>query len=120
MSRMLTCTAITVVALIANGCSSNNFMVYKNGLSFYVTDDSLELKQTLCVSGDIDSIMEDSKLSDTLQKELKEGMCDSHKARKRVTGTLNGLTSEQNSALKDAFRRNGYEINKISDACGGG
>lgn len=120
MDRILACTAITAVALMVGGCSSGNFMVYKNGRSFFVTDDSYELKLVLCDSGDIDSIVKDSELPDSLQKELKDGICASDKSKTALMNTLGKMSNEQRNALKDSFNRNGYEINKVADACGGG
>ncbi len=120
MGRMLICVATTVIALVAGGCSTNSFRVYKDGKSFQVTSGSSELKQVLCDSGDIDNILKNSELPDSLQKELKEGICASSKTKKNLTATLERMTKEQHSALKDAFRRNGYEINKVADACRGG
>ncbi|MDD2582946.1 MAG: hypothetical protein PHR66_13235 [Desulfuromonadaceae bacterium] len=116
MKKILICTALMVVALMAGGCSSNNFMVYKNGSNFYVTSDCPELKQILCYSGDIDSIMKDSNLPGSLQVELKDGICTSGKSSKHLVATLEGMTNGQITALKDAFRRNGYEINRTLDA----
>lgn len=121
MRGILLCTAIIVAELFIGGCSHpKTFRVYKNGSSFYVTDNSLKLRQVLCDSGDIDSIVKDSELPDLLQHELKDGICTSGKVKKSLFDTLNGLTREQNLALKDAFRRSGYEINKVADACAGG
>lgn len=112
--------AVTMAALATGGCSSGNFMVYKSGVSFYVTSDSPRLNQILCDSGDMDSIVKGSELPPSLQKELKEGVCATDKSRERLLSTLDGMTEEQQTALKDAFRRNGYEINRIADPCGGG
>lgn len=116
MERILICTALMVVALMAGGCHSNNFMVYKDGSNFYITNNCPELKQILCNSGDIDRIMNDSNLPSSLQVELKDGICASGKATKHIGATLEGMTNGQISALKDAFRKNGYEINRTLDA----
>lgn len=120
MRRLMTYMAIIVVMLLAGGCSTSDFRVYKSGKSFRVTSSSPEMKKILCDSGDMDSVLKDSGLPDPLQKELKEGICASGKAEKSMRNTLEGMTKEEQMALKDAFRRNGYEINKVADACGGG
>lgn len=109
-----------IVLLMAGGCSSNDFRVYKDGKSYYLTSGNPKLGQLLCDSGDMDSILKDSGLPTLLQNGLKEGVCASSKSKERLADTLNGMTKAQRSALKDAFRRNGYEINKVADACGGG
>jgi hypothetical protein len=115
MSWILTCTAIMVVSLIVGGCSSSKFLVYKDGRNFYVNSDCPERQRILCDSGDIDKIVKESTLPNSLQMKLKEGICPSSKVKKSLMDTLDGMTSEQQSALKNAFRRNGYEINKPAD-----
>ena len=115
MNRMLTCAAVMAVALLAGGCSSHNFLVYKDGRHFFVTSTRPELKRVLCDSGDMDRIVRDSKLPALLQKELKDGVCATNKVRERLMATLDGMTRDQRTALKDAFRQNGYDINNIAN-----
>lgn len=107
--------AIMVAALLMAGCSSNNFLVYKDAKHFYVTSGGPELKRVLCDSGDMDRITRDSKLPDALQKELKNGICDSNKVKESLMASLDGMTKEQRAALKDAFRNNGYDINVVAN-----
>ncbi|MDD2582082.1 MAG: hypothetical protein PHR66_08825 [Desulfuromonadaceae bacterium] len=115
MQRMLTCAAIVVAALLMGGCSSNNFLVYKDAKHFYVTSNGPELKRVLCDSGDMDRIAGDSKLPDAMQKELKDGICASNKVKDRLMASLDGMSKEQRAALKEAFRHNGYDINVIAN-----
>ena len=107
--------AITAGALLMGGCSSNNFLVYKNANHFYITSKGNELKRVLCESGDMDKIAIDSKLPDSMQKELKEGICGSNKVKERLLASLDAMTKEQRTSLKDAFRNNGYDINVIAN-----
>lgn len=104
-----------VLAVVVTGCSSGNFLVYKDAKHFYVTSSGPELKRVLCDSGDMDKITKDSKLPPALQKELKDGICASNKVKERLMGTLEGMTKEQRASLKDAFRTNGYDINNIAN-----
>jgi len=115
MQRMRMAMAVVVGALLTGGCSSNNFLVYKNAKHFYVTSKGAELKRVLCDSGDMDRIAVDSKLPDNLQKELKENICSSNKVRERLMATLDGMTKDQRAALKEAFRTNGYDINIVAN-----
>lgn len=115
MGLKLKYAAITVAALLMAGCSSNNFLVYKDAKHFYVTSGGPELKRVLCDSGDMDRIAKDSKLPDALQKELKNGICDSSKVKESLMASLDGMTKEQRAALKDAFRNNGYDINVVAN-----
>lgn len=107
--------AIVVVALLMGGCSSNNFLVYKDAKHFYVTSNGPELKRILCDSGDMDKIVHDSKLPDAMQKELKDGICASNKVKERLMASLDGMTKEQRAGLKGAFRSNGYDINVVAN-----
>jgi len=116
MQKMLTHAAILVGVLVVGGCSTGNFIVYKNGSSFYISSDCPERQRVLCDSGDINKVVTDSKLPDSLQKELKDGMCASGTAGKPLAKTLERMTKEQRTALKDSFLDNGYEINKIADS----
>jgi PBP1b-binding outer membrane lipoprotein LpoB len=115
MQRILTYAAIMAVALLVGGCSSNNFLVYKDAKHFYVTSNGPELKRVLCDSGDMDKIASDSKLPDAMQKELKDGICASNKVKERLMTSLDGMTKEQRMALKEAFRHNGYDINVVAN-----
>ncbi len=115
MQRMFVCAVLVVAALVVGGCSSNNFLVYKDAKHFYVTSNGPELRRVLCDSGDMDKINKDSKLPDALQKELKEGICGTNKVKDHLIATLDKMTKEQRSALKDAFRKNGYDINGIAN-----
>lgn len=107
--------AIAAGALLAGGCSSNNFMVYKNAKHFYVTSKGAELKRVLCDSGDMDKIAVDSKLPVKMQQELKEGICGSDKVKERLMASLDGMTRDQRAALKNAFENNGYDINVVAN-----
>jgi len=116
MQRTLIASAVLVSALMVGGCSSGSFMVYKDGRNFYVTSDCAERKRTVCDSGDIDRVVRDSNLPAPLQMELKNGICPVGKAANSVQATLDRMTDEQRAALKGAFRKNGYEINKVADS----
>lgn len=115
MQRMLTCAVVVAMLLVTGGCSSNNFLVYKDAKHFYVTSSGAELKRVLCDSGDMDKIAVDSKLPDAMQKDLKDGICGSGKVRERLMASLDGMTREQRVALKEAFRHNGYDINVVAN-----
>ncbi|MDD2898833.1 MAG: hypothetical protein PHI31_08990 [Desulfuromonadaceae bacterium] len=108
---------LTIVfgTVLIGGCSSNNFLVYKDAKHFYLTSKGAELKRVLCDSGDMDKITADSKLPDSMQKELKEGVCGSNKVKERLMASLDDMSKEQRAALKEAFRNNGYDINVVAN-----
>ncbi|SJZ66813.1 hypothetical protein SAMN02745119_01314 [Trichlorobacter thiogenes] len=106
---------VLIAALGISGCSSGNFMVYKDSKHFYVTSTGPELKRILCDTGDMDKIAKESQLPAPLQKDLKDGICNSNKVKERLLATLEGMTKEQRTALKTAFQQNGYDINVVAN-----
>lgn len=107
---------ITFALLVMAGCSSRNFMVSKNGTNFYITSACPDLKRVLCDSGDMGKIAKDSNLSSLLQRELEEGVCATGKVKNNLRDVLVRMTKVQHAALKEAFIRNGYEINRPVDS----
>ena len=59
MKNRLKYGIVIMAALTSTGCSSGNFMVYKNSKHFYVTSNGPELRRILCDSGDMDKITKD-------------------------------------------------------------
>lgn len=106
---------VAVAAFGLAGCSSGNFLVYKDAKHFYVTSTGPELRRILCDSGDMAKIAKDSQLPEALQKELKDGICNSNKVKERLLATLEGMSKEQRTALKAAFQKNGYDINVVAN-----
>ena len=115
MQLMLKYAAVVALTMLVGGCSSNNFLVYKDAKHFYVTSTGPELKRVLCDSGDMDKIVSDSKLPDAMQKDLKDGICASNKVKERLMASHDGMTKEQRASLKGAFRSNGYDINVVAN-----
>jgi len=101
--------------LIMCGCSSSNFLIYKDAKHYYVTSNSDGLRKQLCDSGDLTKIAVDSHLPDDIRKEFYESICTTDKAKERVLAVLEKMTKEQRSALKLAFQLNGYQINTIAN-----
>lgn len=115
MGRLLAMFAIMATALVLGGCASKNFIVFKDGRSFFITSEDAERKRILCGSPDMANIVKDSGLPATLQDALQEGICSFRQGARPLRSTLEGMTDEQLSALKRAFRKNGYEINLVAD-----
>ncbi|MBU5636274.1 hypothetical protein KOM00_05960 [Geomonas sp. Red69] len=107
---------ITVLALIAGGCGSNNFLVYKDGSNFFITRNCEARQRLLCDSGDIGRIVAGSALPQSLQDRIKEAICAPGVTKTNMHEILAEMTEEQLSSLKQSFRDNSYEINKPIDA----
>lgn len=114
--RTLSCIPALLAALLAVGCSSRNFIVYKDRDAFYLTSDCARQKQVLCQSGDAGRVVDDSGLPESMRFGLKDRMCGPGRDRKALLAILEGMTDAQHAALQDAFRRHGYEINKVADS----
>ena len=113
--RPFPATALFAAILMLIGCSSSNFLIYKDAKHYYVTSKSGNLRQLLCDSGDLDRITKDAKLADDLRNELSASICARDKVKGRVLAVLEKMTREQRSALKLAFQLNGYQINTIAN-----
>ena len=107
---------VLLFVLLAGGCAGRNFVLYKDGNSFYLTSDCARRKQVLCDSGDFDRVVADSKLTAQVREELKTGVCGAGGGREAVLALLGRMSGAEYSAFLDAFRRNGYEINKVADS----
>jgi hypothetical protein len=116
MLRKLAWLSVLIAALAAAGCASRKFVVYKEGASFHVTGDTERRKKLLCDSGDIDRVLADSGLPAAMQAEFRDCICGPAGQRQRLAGILAGMTDGQYAALKEAFVKNGYEINKVADS----
>jgi hypothetical protein len=117
MRRIALAGILAGTALLC-GCSTSNFLVYKDAKHFYVSSNSNSLREILCQSGDLAKITKDSALPDNLQKELFDSICMAKKGervKERVVAVLEGMTKEQRSSFKLAFELNGYQINNIGN-----
>lgn len=115
MRWFLTVTAIMLLTLMASGCGTRTFMVYKNGNNFFITRDCAERHRLLCDSGDINRVVASSGLPGPLPLRINEAICATDRAKNDMQNILEELTDEQLSTLKNAFRTFGYEINKPAD-----
>ena len=115
MAKRISIPTIIIIAMLTTACNTSNFLVYKNAKHFYITSNGNELKRVLCDSGDMDKIVSDSNLPYKLQRELKEGICTSHKVKEHLMAILDGMTKEQRVALKDSFRANDYDITVVAN-----
>lgn len=115
--RQMTVAALLTGAVLLSGCSSQNFLVYKDAKHFYVTSKGNELRQVLCESGDLARITKDATLPVNIQKDLYESICaeKTEKVKERVLAALESMTKEQRKSLKAAFQLNGYQINTIAN-----
>ena len=114
--RIRTGIVITTLALLVGGCSSNNFLVYKDGSNFFVTSNCAARQRLLCASGDLGRIVAGAAIPQTLRDRIKEAICATGVTTADMHEILATMTAEQLSALKQSFRANGYEINKPLDA----
>ena len=106
---------IMALSLMASGCATRTFMVYKDGNNFFITRDCAERHRLLCDSGDIDRIAASSGLPEPLSSRLITAICATDGARNEMQNLLEELTEAQLSSLKNAFVTSGYEINKPVD-----
>jgi hypothetical protein len=99
---------LTAVLLLA-GCTKT-FLVSRDCNTFFFGSDHPALYRTLCASGDLEKVLADAGLSEDVRAGLYQAQC-TDRSREKVENIYGSLTSEQQEALKSAFRKHGYEIN---------
>ena len=104
--------SIIGMALLTGACSST-FLVVKDGQSTFVGSDSKVKYDLLCASGDLEKVLADTHLETAMKDTLYKYNCSTERSSERVKQIFATLTVEQRKDIKSAFRKNGYEINKI-------
>jgi len=102
------------MTLILASCTSS-FLVYKDGRGYFVDGDSKAKYDMLCASGDMDKILAATTHLGSVEKDsLNRYNCSAERSSEKVKQLFASFTVEQRKDLKCAFRKNGYEINKLA------
>lgn len=99
--------------LILAACT-DTFLVYKDGQGYFLEGDSQAKYDMLCVSGDMDKILADTHLDAVTKDNLNKYNCSEERSPEKVKQLFASLTVAQRKDIKSAFRKNGYEINKLA------
>ncbi len=101
------------MALLAGACSST-FLVYKDGRGSFVGSGSQTKYDLLCASGDMERVLADTHLATDMKDQIYKYNCSTERSSEKVKLIFASLTVDQRKDIKSAFRKNGYEINKMA------
>lgn len=104
---------IACMALATGACTSS-FLVYKDGKGYFVGSESKTKYEMLCASGDLDKILAATHLEADMKDSLYKYNCSTERSSEEVGKIFASMTVEQRKDIKSAFRKNGYEINKMA------
>jgi len=104
--------SIASMVLLTSACSST-FLVVKNGRSTFVGSDSQEKFDLLCASGDLEKVLADSHMEPAMKNTFYKYNCSTERSSDKVKQIFAAMTVDERRDIKSAFRKNGYEINKM-------
>ncbi len=105
------------MALILCACS-DTFLVYKKGHGYFLGSDSTGKYQLLCESGDMEKVLEDTHLSKETKDSLYKFNCSAERSGAKIEQIYASMTVEQRKDIRNAFIKNGYEVNHGPECCG--
>ena len=115
--KILVVLAIAGMAAITGACS-DSFLVYKQGRGYFLENNS-ETKHTwLCKSGELEKVLADTRLDTDLRDRIYRYNCSEDRSKEKILETYSSMTIAQRTDLKNAFKKNGYEINHGPECCG--
>ena len=99
-----------LAAFFAFGCSSNRFLIYKNGKAYYFATRQEGLHHMLCDSGDFKKVLDGSTVPESSKDALYRYNCVQQDCNK-VQALYVSLTPDQRRSIRESFEKQGYEIN---------
>ncbi len=104
---------IVSMALITCACGPT-FFVSKNGKGYYLGSDTRTMDMMLCKSGDIEKVLAATHLNTEMKDIIYQNSCSAERSGERVKQLYASMSPEQRKDIKNAFRKNGYDINYMS------
>jgi hypothetical protein len=104
---------IAAIALFISSCSPT-FLVYKNGRYCFVGSCSNAKYDILCETGELKKVLASSHLREELKDSLYKSSCSAERSRDKVTKIFASMTVEERKDIRNAFRANGYNINRLA------
>lgn len=105
-------TLIVLTGLSLAGCSST-FLASKDGKGYYLGSSSDAARRMFCESGDLKSVLADTRLPGEISIPLYDAACGDVRSPAKVRELYAQMTGEQRKDLRQAFKRRGYDINYI-------
>ena len=106
-------TGAFITSLALQACAST-FVASKAGKGYYVGSSSNAAYRMFCESGDMKRILD---ATTTIEQEKKDDLygsnCGPERSNDRVRKVYSSMTAEQRRDLRQAFKKNGYDINTM-------
>ncbi len=110
--------SVAGMAVLTGACSAgSDFLVLKHGKGYYLGSNSNAKYEMLCTSGEMDKVLASSNLSKEMKDNLYKYSCSEERSGEKVKQLYASMTVEQRRDIKNAFRRNGYDINQGPGCC---
>jgi hypothetical protein len=113
INKRIAATGVLVGVLALQACAST-FVASKQGKGYHVGSSSGAAYRMFCESGDLQRILD---ATTTIRRDTKDGLysanCGQDRSNQEVRKIYSSMTSEQRRDLRQAFRKNGYDINAM-------
>jgi len=105
---------MTLVASIALQACASTFVASKNGKGYYVGNSSNAAYRMFCESGDMQRILAaTTTIGQDRKNDLYSANCGPDRSNEKVGKIYASMTAEQRRDLRQAFKKNGYDINAM-------
>ncbi len=106
------CIIVAAMALVAGACT-DTFLIGKGRTGYFYGSKSNAIYEMLCASGDLEKVLLDSNLSKERKDDIYKYNCSAERSGEKVKQIYASMTAVERKDIKNAFRKNGYEINHI-------
>ena len=104
--------SIVVMAFLTGACT-DTFLLGKGRTGYFYGCKSNAMFEMLCTSGDLEKVLLASHLSQEMKDTIYKYNCSAERSGAKVKQIYASMTVEERKDIKHAFRKNGYEINRI-------
>lgn len=104
--------AVAGIAFIAGACT-DTFLLGKGRVGYFYGSGSNAIYAMLCTSGDLEKVLLDSSLSKEKKEDIYKSNCSAERSSEKVKKIYASMTVGERKDIKNAFRKNGYEINNL-------
>jgi hypothetical protein len=111
MHRFRLITSIITLLVVVSGCTSN-FLITKDGKSYFFGSRDEAIYKMLCASGDLSAILAGTKLPDQTKADIYKYNCTAP-SKDKLKETVSAMTPGQRRDLRLSFQVHGYDINRI-------
>ena len=112
-NKRILLTGALIASLALQACAST-FVASKAGKGYYVGSSSNAAYRMFCESGDMQRIL---TATTTIGQDKKDDLygsnCGPDRSNERVRKVFASMTTEQRRDLRQAFKKNGYDINAM-------